>query len=367
MPFPERFVELVEEERSALEARLVLGVCENQASDQLLDPGRLGAHELAVLEIDVVDDLPDLRQRPLREPHPRQERLERAAIPLVAEIPAHNVKADLASARRLFRIDEPEPRLRIDEAADGPGGGDAVDVNAAACPPRRAAELLAALRARRATSSLRFESPQELLHGRLSASLEEVDPRDLLETLPRPGDGRGEILDRARAAALANRIRQRVVVRFPLATKLLDERGVRSGFQEVRVADVRLAASGDGFFGDPLKILETLLAARQHIDGVFQGHGAHAGEALANLGAQIERLGRELVHEDVPPQRRLALLLPCHRAASAGAGRDGSITAAQRVPATPSRAATEKVRLGRIVHSAPPTAAAPATTKPRIV
>src|SRR5262249_51500828 len=48
------------------------------------------------------------------------------------------------------------------------------------------------------------------------------------------------------------------------------------------------------------------------------------------------------------------------------AGREGSATAAQRVPSAPRAVATKKVRLGRTVQRAPPIVAAPATAKPRI-
>ena len=58
---------------------------------------------------------------------------------------------------------------------------------------------------------------------------------------------------------------------------------------------------------------------------------------------------------------------PLHDVSFSGTGgREGSASAAQRVPAAPRPAATKKVRLGRIVQSAPPIAAAPATAKPRI-
>src|SRR5262249_52449661 len=133
MPFPERFVKLVEKERATLETRLVLGIRENQAVDEALDPRRLGSAEFAVFQVDVVDDLPDLRQRPIGQLRADDQRSEGAAAPFVTEVPADDVEAQLAGARRLFRVDEPEPRLRIDEPADQPGGGDAVDMD----PPSR--------------------------------------------------------------------------------------------------------------------------------------------------------------------------------------------------------------------------------------
>ena len=57
---------------------------------------------------------------------------------------------------------------------------------------------------------------------------------------------------------------------------------------------------------------------------------------------------------------------PFHGRCSCPGECDGRKNAAQSVPATPSEPAVQNVREGRIIHSAPPSAAAPATAKPRI-
>ena len=57
---------------------------------------------------------------------------------------------------------------------------------------------------------------------------------------------------------------------------------------------------------------------------------------------------------------------PFHADSSVAGGEAGKKRAAQSVPATPRAPAARNVKAGRMVQSAPPTVAAPATAKPRI-
>src|SRR5260370_32405877 len=111
---PKRLIELVEEDAAAIEARVVAGVCENQADQKLLDAGGLGPVELRILQVDVVNDLRDLREGAVCRPDPGEQRLEGTPIALVREIASDHVESQLAGAARLFRIDEAEARLRGD-------------------------------------------------------------------------------------------------------------------------------------------------------------------------------------------------------------------------------------------------------------
>jgi hypothetical protein len=59
---PERFIQIVEEREPAAEPVEVLGMGERDAGHQLLDARRIGAAELAVLQIDLMHDLGDLAE-----------------------------------------------------------------------------------------------------------------------------------------------------------------------------------------------------------------------------------------------------------------------------------------------------------------
>src|SRR5436305_3033088 len=121
---PEGLIEVVEQSEAAVEAVQVLGVGERQAIDELQDAGRIGAAELRIFQIDVVDDLGDLGDPWIAQFETRDQGLERAAIPLVGELAPDGVEPHLAR-RRLgaLRIGEAEARRGIDEATDEPGRG----------------------------------------------------------------------------------------------------------------------------------------------------------------------------------------------------------------------------------------------------
>src|SRR5207302_7138273 len=59
----EVLVQIVQDGTGALQAHLVLGMRHGDSVDQVLETGIVGTVVLLVLEIDVVDDLPDRPQR----------------------------------------------------------------------------------------------------------------------------------------------------------------------------------------------------------------------------------------------------------------------------------------------------------------
>src|SRR5438093_6814960 len=142
---------------------------EADASDEMVDPGRLRQLELRVLEIDVVHDLGDRPERGIMEAEPLDENLERAAVSLVRVLRLEHVEARFTGLRPVsLARDELEARVGIDEAADEPGAGHPVDVNPLPGHPGPAADLLAhparlrcdLFTARRGDQP-RLDSPQE--------------------------------------------------------------------------------------------------------------------------------------------------------------------------------------------------------------
>src|SRR5215468_7584204 len=94
---------------------------EGDAGDDPLEPRRLRASELRVLEIDVVDHVPDRAERMPGQPEPSEQDLEGAEVALVGEFGLEHVEPQLPRLMPVSAgIDEPEPRRRIDEAPDQP-------------------------------------------------------------------------------------------------------------------------------------------------------------------------------------------------------------------------------------------------------
>jgi hypothetical protein len=121
---------------------------------------------------------------------------------------------------------------------------------------------------------------------------------------------------RARAAAaqlpvlsllpIADLLDESRVIRVAFGPELIDQRLLGFAFQKPGLADIGLASAGHRLLGDPLEILEALLAPRQDINRVLQGHGADAGKPLTDLGAQVERLGGAVMSK----YQRIALAVP---------------------------------------------------------
>src|SRR5262245_35505206 len=134
--FPEVLVEVIEDLGAARNPfRVVLGR-DADAFQQRPDAGDFGATELAVLEIDVMDDLRDGAQRRVLQRAPLQQHFERAFVALVGELGLEHVEAQLAFAGALPLAGyEFAVRLRIDETPYQPSAGDAIDIYALSRDP----------------------------------------------------------------------------------------------------------------------------------------------------------------------------------------------------------------------------------------
>src|SRR5215467_642953 len=137
----EIFVEVVEDLGAARNAlRIVLGR-DADAFDQRPDAGDFGAAELAVLEIDVMDDFRDGAQRRVLQRGALHQHLERAFVALVRELGLEHVEAQLAFVGAIALAGyEFEVRLGIDETPDQPSAGDAIDVYALSRDPSPVAQ-----------------------------------------------------------------------------------------------------------------------------------------------------------------------------------------------------------------------------------
>jgi hypothetical protein len=124
-----------EERESSLQSVFVLGTVQDDAEDDLLDSGGVRPGELSISEVDVVDDFRNVSERRVRIPSDPNERLECARIALVRKVPPDHVEPQLTGLPFLLRIDEPELRIRINEPANQPGGGDPIDVQPTASDP----------------------------------------------------------------------------------------------------------------------------------------------------------------------------------------------------------------------------------------
>src|SRR3569623_1873093 len=110
------------------------------AVDHPLHAGGLGPAEAAVAHVDVVYHLPDRLDRRVGQAKPVRQDLERAPLPLVCVLRLEHVEAQLALAGLVsLRRDELQLGVRIDEAPDQPGAGDAIDMDAGAGHPHGAA------------------------------------------------------------------------------------------------------------------------------------------------------------------------------------------------------------------------------------
>src|ERR1700751_1631478 len=134
--FLEIFVEVVEDLGAARNALRIVLARDTDAFDQRSDAGDFGAAELAVLEIDVMDDLGDGAQRRVLQRAPLQQHFERAFVALVRELGLEHVEAQLAFVGAIALAGyEFEMRLGGDEAPYQPSAGDAIDVYALSRDP----------------------------------------------------------------------------------------------------------------------------------------------------------------------------------------------------------------------------------------
>src|SRR5439155_6491796 len=129
--FLEIFVEVVEDLGAARNPlRIFLGR-DTDAFDQRPDAGDFGAAELAVLEIDVMDDFRDGAQRRVFQRASLQQHFERAFVALVRELGLEHVEAQLAFVGAIALAGyEFEVRLGVDETPYQPSASDAIGVYA---------------------------------------------------------------------------------------------------------------------------------------------------------------------------------------------------------------------------------------------
>src|SRR3954465_658433 len=138
----EGLVEVIEHGGAARDPLVVVAIGRADPGNQGANAGRLLAPELLILEVDVVHDLADGAQRRVAEAGAAQQDLERAAVALVRELGFEHVEAQLTCIRHIaFGRHEPEPGLRVDEAADQPRRGDPVDMDALAGDPGAPAKI----------------------------------------------------------------------------------------------------------------------------------------------------------------------------------------------------------------------------------
>ena len=176
---------------------------EEPAQNQI-EAARLVARELAVAEISLVDDLGDGRQPAVAKPRAVKQCLERAVIPLVAELDARHVEGDRVGWQLVDRCED-ELGRGIEEALDEPRGSDTVNVRPRAGGPAAALESLEVQPSRRPGAGLgqschpplrRFPGTQRLLAAR---GFEEVDVAQAIQLArePRQLFGRPRPLGRA--------------------------------------------------------------------------------------------------------------------------------------------------------------------------
>ena len=159
------------------------------------------------------------------------------------------------------------------------------------------------------------------LDGFAAVGAEKVQSGDLVEPAAgardESGGFRGIASTRRASGGVGELGGQGGVVRVAVTAESLAEGPVGRGVGELGRADVGFPSAGDRLARDPLEVLEAVVAEGEHVDRVLQGHGAHAGQALADLGPQIQGLGRDLVDEEIPARRRrpggrLSSALPWH-------------------------------------------------------
>src|SRR3989442_126087 len=309
-------VEPVKDRHSSLEQFLILLGARREASDGEIHARGLVAGELAVVQVGLVHDLGHDPHAPVLDPEPLDQRLERAVLAVVPEVGAQDIERD-ALPRGVGRIRESEFRIRIVEALDEPGGGDAVDVRPRSRHPRAPARGQ-----RRAMSPP--GCPRSCLCGAQACG------RGLPE-LPGPRAGRRvQIVDRLdavqlalEAIQLAAQLRDRPGMVRPIAvqlgedlaaalhdrlvldaTRLVEERlhlRFGHGLDPVDVDQGGLTAERLNFLHEPLEELRRLRGLRQDPGRAAEPDGAHALELAPHSDAVAGRRGRKAREEHQPP------------------------------------------------------------------
>src|SRR5258705_106489 len=312
----EILVQVVEESRAASEPALVLFVSHRDPGDQPIDARSFRAAELGVLQIDIVYDLRDRRERGVVDAEAIDQHLEGAPVPFVRELRFEHVEADLARERSVtFSGDELEAAFRIDEAADEPGAGHAVDVNPLAGDPGLAFEALRAGRRKldsgpaRLFPHARLDSMDQPFDRLAAGRAEEIQRDDLREALPQPGGVRFGLRAPAVWDLFFGRRRflqppglpgEPPVVRLPRGLEQGLYLPVGKTVDKTGLTNRSFALARDDLPQDPLEVFLGLIGPGQNVDGVFDRDRAEALEPAPDLHPEVIRLGRQLVNEQQP-------------------------------------------------------------------
>src|SRR2546421_456875 len=141
--FSEKFIEIVEHLSPSCNPLRVIRRRQRDAVDQRPDADRFVATELAVPEIDVVNDLRDSAKRGIVERNAVEQHFKCAFVALMRELGLEHVEPQLAFVRSISLARyEFEASLRVNEAAYQPRAPDPVHVHALPRDPCSAAQRL---------------------------------------------------------------------------------------------------------------------------------------------------------------------------------------------------------------------------------
>src|SRR5260221_1986364 len=127
---------MIEEREPRIEASFVVTVNGAEPDDGGSDTCSLWTTELRLLQIDVVNDLRNRADPWLADGEPFHEHLERAVVAFVRVLRLEHIEAELARLGTVALCGhELEVSLRIYEAPDQPGAGDAVHLHSGSRHP----------------------------------------------------------------------------------------------------------------------------------------------------------------------------------------------------------------------------------------
>ena len=260
-----------------------------------------------------------------------QQHLERAAVAAVGVLAFEHVEAQLAGQRGVARAwHELEARALVDEAADQPGRGDAVDLHALARHPyaplqpgRRVCRDRSAVRSfchglvllLQAGFQARDQTLRRFARRRRRRSRWRRRHRAACAAAPsgsrsRPAHCRAASSPRRLASSRASAAMRCVV----LVTRRIEQRlqlAIGQPVDQGRLADDRLAAALDDLLGKPGEVLARLDVRRQRIDRALHRDRAQRLQAAPDLDPRIGGLGRQLMDQQ-QPGRTFRGLITCH-------------------------------------------------------
>ena len=256
------------------------------------------------------------------QPGALEQHLEGAAVALVRELGLEHVEADLARLRRVaLARHELEARLGVDEAADQPGRGDAVDVDALRASPTSAL-------ADRATPSspTRASSGRDRSRARPAAprarraqprrASRPLAPKKSIATIWASAPAQARELRCALSARLL-RLRREPSASAPASSAMRVVVGVARGSNRARPAGPRARRRSAPRRASPRrrrrrsparsqwKSSWVSVVRRQGVDRVLDRHRAQRLQPAPDLDAEVGRLGRQLVDQQQP--RRAAM------------------------------------------------------------